>query len=606
MSRWLAIWDPDGNLPPDAGDGAFRVYPWFQPGMLSVLDTSPTFWMGAVSNPNGLPATYQDPSGLQLLWDGAIYRHAGEQEGLSDPALLAAAYRKEARSCLPRFNGRWSFLLHDPDRGGCWLARDRTGVKPLYHWTDGRRRAFASEPKLLLSLPFVDRAFDPEAVFDYFVLNQVDTGKQTLFKDIRQLLPAHEAWFDLKKGQWEERAYYTLPFNPDPERFDPVRAEAFQETIREKLTQAVKRRLAHPAGAPASLLSGGLDSSVLACLVQQESAEPITALTASYREKEFAEQDWAGQVAGHLGARWLQTFPTLEGLRSDLEDFIYSQDTPTFSSGTYSQYCLFRLAGQHGIRSVFDGQGADALFGGHLPHLPPLWRDLFASGQWGRLRKEWRAFGPVWKALAYGGTHWLKYQGIPSMPAALQHGFKRLYFPELRFLNPDILEANRHRYGGGNWQPPSLNQSLWTGYFGGPLSFLLKCVDRASAWAGVETSTPYSDDVELMEAVFAIPGTYKIRHGVRKWLLRESFRDLLPPAVYQRQDKMGLVTPNNLWMAGLRDLAQEYLEEQDDALFRTKALKEAADSFFNPGVPLENYRVYKYLSMLIWRSVFKI
>lgn len=592
--------DRKGRFRPDEGEEAFRVYPWFKPELLSVVKREPHLWMAVA------PA-----SGTSALWDGAIYNYR-ELGYASEDACLREAYRESDRKLLSRWNGRWSFALLDERAGRMWMARDRTGVKPLYYWTDRDRAVFASEPKLILSLPFVERGFDPAGLFDYFVLSQADVNRDTLFKGIRQVLPGHELWYDLGTGNLKESQYYFPAVNRDAGVFGQAQAREFLASVRNKLEQAVNRRLEYHAGPPATLLSGGLDSSAMAALIRQKSKSPLTALTASFREKEFGEQEWAGQMASHLGARWLQVFPTIEGLEKDLEDFIFSQDTPTFSAGTYSQYCLFRMARQEGIPVVFDGQGADAMFGGHLPHLPPLWRDLLASGQWKALGREMKAFGPAWKSASYWASHWLKYEGIPNLPGDLQHLFKRWYFAELRYLNPDILEGQKKRYAQGDWTPPfkasprTLNNALGEGYFGGPLTFLLKCVDRASSWAGVETCTPYSDDAELMETVFNIPGSYKIRAGERKWLLRQSCADLLPPAISGRRGKMGLVTPNNSWMARLRPLVRGYLEEQDDAVFNKKLLLRDFDRFFNPPGSLENFRVYKYLSLIAWRRVFRV
>lgn len=599
MSRWLAIFDQKGRIDPEDAIRAFRVYPCFQPSELTQIHVEKNCWMGVLG-----PSGAVHPSGVSLLWDGAVYNWPGKE---ADPQYLIENYLEKGRKGLEKLNGRWSFLLRDSRSNTLWLARDRVGVKPLYYWKSAERLVFASEPKLILGLPFVEREIDRESLFDYFVLNQVDTQENTLFKGIRQIMPAHELFVDLNRGIWEGQNYYQLPFNSSRATFDGLKDEEYIRGVRERLETAVQRRVNYYSQAPATLLSGGLDSSTLACLIAKNSPSQITALTASYLEEGIGEQSWAEIVAKRLQARWLQVWPTIDGLRKDLEDFIFSQDTPTFSSGTYSQFSLFRLAGEEHIPFVFDGQGADALFAGHLPHLPPLWRDLFLSGQFATLLREWKSFGPVWKAWAFGATDWLKNKAVPSLTPVFQHRFKKWYYEELRFLNPEILEANRKRYFPiSNSGPQTLNHTLHKGYFGGPLSFLLKALDRAASWSGVETCTPYSDDADLMEYVFNIPGSYKIRNGVRKRLLRESCKDLLPLEVTGRQDKMGLVTPNNKWMSELRPLVRDYLEDQDDSVFNKKLLLRECDRFFNPPGSLENYRVYKYLSMLIWRSVFKV
>ena len=587
MSRWLAIWDKDGKIDPARARNAFAIYPWYSPPLFSEhLHATGALWMGAARFPMEKEAALQHfPDGKILLWDGTIYNDRVPAQGLET------------------LSGRWSFLQYDPARHELWMARDRVGLKPLYYWTDGTRSVFASEPKLILALPFVEKAVNTSVVFDYFVLNKTDSQRDTLFKGIRQILPSHELRVDMNKETWKERPYYELPINTEVPRFDDKKAQQYLREVRTNLEEAIRIRIPE---IPATLLSGGLDRSTLACIIAKKSAAPLTALTASYHEEAFGEQKWAKIVVDHLGAKWMQTFPTAPDLQADLEDFIFSQDTPTFSSGTYSQYCLFRMAAAEGIPAVFDGQGADSMFGGQSTHLPPLWTDLRRSGQYGALLSELRAYGPLHKAAAYWTTNWLKYNAIPSLPAFGQGAFKRAYFPELQLLNPDILEANRNRYVENVPAPDTLNGVLGQSYLEGPLAFLLKCLDRASAWAGVNTITPFADDANLMELAFSIPGIYKIHNGARKYLLRESFKDMVPAANYKRRDKVGLATPNNAWMAHLRPVVRQYIEEQDEAIFQKKKLLAACDQFFNPPHSLENYRVYKYLSFIVWRSVYKL
>ena len=558
----------------------------------------------------GLPA-----SRSWIVWDGALYNRSGLEkllrgEGVSlqtrgDAELVLQAYRLWGQDCLRIFNGRWSFLLYDGAEGIFWAARDRFGVKPFYYHRAEGTFAFASEQKALLRAPFVPQAFDAGAVFDYFVRGRVEMDEETLFAGIRQLLPAHAANGSMVDGAWAPRQYYQLGYTQRVGTYDPGAFAMHTGRVRELLLDATRQRLKRQSAAPATLLSGGLDSSVLAVAIKRMApASPLTALTAAYAQSEIAEQQWAEIVALTTEARWIKVYPQAEQLRKELETFIYAQDTPTFSTGTYAQHCLFRQAAREGLPVIFDGQGADALFGGHLPYLSALWSDLFRTFQWGSLVQEMKNSGLGPKG------YWrdrLKYRWLPRWPAALQYAFQRSYFKELSFLQPELLRSQRHRLRqSGPSSGDGLNAALYEGFTQGGMNFLLKCVDRAAAWHGVDTATPYADDLPLIEYVFSIPPVYKIHHGQRKWLLREAFREMLPEAIYQRPDKKPLLTPNNEWIASMRDAIRPYFEEQDEAIFNKKRLLDQFDQFFNPASPVENYRMYKFVSLAVWRKVFNL
>ena len=181
------------------------------------------------------------------------------------------------------------------------------------------------------------------------------------------------------------------------------------------------------------------------------------------------------------------------------------------------------------------------------------------------------------------------------------------HFNELSFINPDLLNEHKSRMKTLQSEPATnLNEMLHYEYMKGPLKQLLKCEDRCSMWFGIESRTPFADDLPLMEAVFQIPASYKIHQGTRKHLLRESMKNVLPIEIKNRKDKMGFVTPTNQWIRELKEELRPYFEEQDDSIFNKKALLKSYDNFFNPNTNIENYRIFKFISFAIWRKVFEV
>lgn len=550
---------------------------------------------------------------LHCVLDGTLYNAAtlaaalGLSEEQSDAELLLAAYRTWGLSMLEKLDGRWALVLADLAKGKCWLARDRIGAKPLYYGFWQNALFFASSPKALLQLPGWTPALNPEMAFDFLVLHKADQQEESLFQNIKQVLPRQVLEYDLAQKTLRDRLYWIPGVDRSRPAYDPVFFERYATQLKQILQEAIAKRLAkHQLKQPATLLSGGLDSTILLAGISQFQ-QPVTALSAVFEAKKFSEEHWAKIAAAAFQADWHRVTPTVDALQTHLEDFFYSQDTPTFSAGTFLQYQLFREAARLKLPLLFDGQGADGLLGGHQFHLVAHWADLRKSGQWAALRGELQQFGGITGALKYSFINFLRYRGVPNLPIALKQLFYSQYFSELRYLNPEFWQAYRNRLAQQSaGELGSLNGMLFQGYYGGGVAALLKCVDRAAHHVGVEVTAPFSESNELMEMVHQVPGVYKIHAGQQKWLLKEAYRTLLPPAIYERRSKMGLVSPNNQWLRALRPALLPYVEQLDPAIFNRDLLLREFNTLFDPATDLENFRTYKFAAFAIWSQVFQL
>jgi asparagine synthase (glutamine-hydrolysing) len=548
------------------------------------------------------------------FFDGTIYNKAIIAGRLDLPAdctsgqLFTHLYQTHQTNRLEELEGRWACAVVDPKQNRFWLSRDRTGVKPLYYLRHPEYLVFASELKALAAFPSHQLRSNPGVVFDYFIRNVAESGEETLFQDCFQVLPGESLFFEGNSNTFHRERYFSLPKPPPLSRLDADQAISYQHQIRSLVDQGINRRFESVSSDhTGAFLSGGLDSSVIALALHTSTGVQLPYFTAAYKQKDIGEQHWAKIVLERVKGQENRVFPSAEGLRQDLEDFIYSQDTPTFSSGTYAQYCLFKAASEAGCRYVFDGQGADALFGGHKFYYPFLWRELLKLGDIGRLTTEIRSFGGWGSSINYYLRNWMKYSIVPGFPVSWQWFSKKRYFAEWKYLNPDFLEQYKYRLGKDRPTPiGNLNQILQQGYYGFGMRFLLKCVDRAAARFGLETLTPFADDPALSDFLFQIPGSYKIVGQHRKYLLKEAYADLLPEAIYKRTDKKGLQTPNNEWVTHLQHGLLPYLESLDESIFNKQLIIKEADDFFNLGPSLENYRVYKYLSFAVWSYVYDV
>jgi asparagine synthase (glutamine-hydrolysing) len=553
---------------------------------------------------------------LWITYNGELYNYRElraelEASGIrfhthTDTEVVLEAYRAWGESCLQRFNGMFAFVIWDRAKQQLFAARDRFGVKPFYWYRDADVFCFASEQKALRKNKLVKTALRMEAVSDYFAGSEIEYGPESFFANIKELFPGCALRFDLQNNELSEWTWYSLNINtsfaePTQQRFD-----AHTQLVRERLHEAVRIRMRSdvPVGA---CLSGGIDSSAIAGIIDDVvKHEPgvnigsrLKLFTAVFDDKTIDERRWAQEVVQRTGAEWHTVQPQPQELLTDLEELIYSQDVPIWSTSTYAQHRVMKLAAQNGIRVLLDGQGGDELFAGYHPYFRPFWSELFGNGNWKTLRSEMNAFdGP---ALRFWMREHLKQRSIPSLPAGIRQKLMQRWYSELRYLNSDLIASYVQRR-----QPvhaKGLNEMLRGEFVNTRLKGYLKCEDRASMWHSVESRTPFADDHLLIETVFAIPGSMKIRNGYTKALLREAAAPWLPESIKNRRDKMGYVTPNNKWITELRHELRPYFEQDFNGIFNKELLLKEYDQLFSPQGATDTGRVFKFIAFAVWRKV---
>lgn len=575
---------------------------------LAIIDLAPT---------GHQPLSYAEGE-LWLTYNGEIYNYIELRRELeakghrfrtqTDNEVILAAYREWGQACTNRFNGMWAFVIWDRAAKILFCSRDRFGVKPFYYFRDKNFFAFASELKALAACPLVNTGLNHAAVADYFVDGEIEYQPHGFFEHLLELFPGTNLIVHLDAAKIEIRQWYTLTFSDEPGEFTGKRLENEIEQVREELVEAIRIRLRSdvPVGA---CLSGGIDSSaisgIIAHLVKQDKSinigDRLKLFTASFEDKALDESRWARLVAEQTQADWKKVSPQPEELLHDLEELIYSQDIPIWSTSTYAQHRVMRLASENGIRVLLDGQGGDELFAGYMPYYIPFWKELKRNGHLLRRKAEMRAWGS--EVVTHHRKETLKQYIVPSLPVSMQMYLQKKYFPDLAYLSPDLIA----QYKSGYTQveaPQTLNEALHHEFVNTRLKGYLKCEDRCSMWHSVESRTPFADDIRLIEHVFHIPGTMKIRNGVSKYILRQAAAPFMPEAILRRTDKMGYVTPNNAWVTQLKDQFRPYFEQDFKGILRKDKLLKEYDTLFDIKDKPENGRTFKFIAFAIWKKVY--
>jgi len=527
---------------------------------LAVIDLSPAGHQPMVS----------EEGRYAIVFNGEIYNFRALRSELrrqgfhfrsdSDTEVMLAAYQAWGEACLDRFNGMFAFVLYD--RGddvtppSLFFARDRAGKKPFYYFYDGQHFEFASELKA------ISRSDEVSLIaLNYYLALGYIPGEQCFVEGVKKLPPAHAGRLDLNTFGLSIRRYWQLP----PNRPDPgVDGETLADEAGAILHDAVGLRLISdvPLGV---LLSGGLDSSLVAAVAARQSAQAIKTFTLSLPGSKLDEAPYAQCVASHFATEH-HVLELPQPALSDLDELAPLIDEPLADSSLIPSYLISKLTRQH-VTVVLGGDGGDELFGGYsdyplalatqkqLGWVPrPLlgWvshlAGLLPAGVKGRNRLASLRGGPLEQQI------W----GTPYFDIALR---KRLFnHDQLQQLGDQIEAPERFLLNVFRTGSDAVD-CMTRAHFGSilPDDFLVK-VDRASMANSLEARTPFLD-YRLVEFAFArIPSAWKVCRGETRRVEQILAKRLLPPQLDIKR-KQGFSIPLDDWMRADRcALVRRYME----------------------------------------------
>jgi asparagine synthase (glutamine-hydrolysing) len=499
-----------------------------------------------------------------IVYNGEVYNYLELRAELEaagrlfvshcDTEVILAAYAEWGVECLSRFNGMWALAIYDAEKETLLLARDRFGIKPLYHWVNEGTLAFASEIKAFTCLPGWRARVNGQVVHDFLLSSLQDHSRETMFAGVFQLEPGTYATLDCR--QWRQaggaengalKFHRWYEFKPRP--FAGTFEEAAVE-FRDLLTDSVRLRLRAdvPVG---SCLSGGLDSSSIVCLAnrllkEQQGQCVQKTFSACSHIKKYDERDFIEKVVAATGVESHYTFPELKDLFAMLDRLIWHQDEPFATTSIYAQWCVFEAAAGEKVKVMLDGQGADELLYGYANFQRAFLGGLVRSGNWGVAWGESRARRDNFKGAASGFLRALTDAALPmSLQARFRESRRNRNPPE--WLSPAALGASYPGPLAGRFQRHVTARELSMEMLGGAhVQMLLHWEDRNSMAHSIESRVPFLD-YRLAEFILGLPDWHKIRRGVPKAVLRKGMESLVPEAVLQRRDKMGFVTPEEVW-----------------------------------------------------------
>ncbi len=535
---------------------------------LAVIDLSPA----------GHQPMASEDGRYAIVFNGEIYnfrelRRELQQQGFnfhsnSDTEVILVAYSAWGLSCLNRFNGMFAFVIYDRGDEGTpptlFFARDRSGKKPFYYFYSGREFEFASELKAISNTGEVSLV-----ALNYYLALGYIPSEQCFVEGVKKLPPAHAGRLNLKTFNLNIWQYWQLP---ESQSEAEVSGEALADEAEALLNDAVLLRMVSdvPLGV---LLSGGLDSSLIAAVAARQSSSPIKTFTLSLPGSKLDEASYAQCVADHLSTDHHVLKLALPSL-GDLEGIAPLIDEPLADSSLIPSYLISKLTRQH-VTVVLGGDGGDELFGGYSDYPLALatqqqlgWVPRPLLGRISQLagllpagvRGRNRLFS------LRGGALEQQIWGSPYFDIALR---KRLFNPDqVRQLGEQLEEPEcmlLDLFHKGKNAVDCMTRS----HFGSilPDDFLVK-VDRASMAVSLEARTPFLD-YRLVEFAFSkIPSIWKVRGNETRRVEQILAKRYLPSQLDTKR-KQGFSIPLDDWMrADKCSMVRNYMQYLPECINR--------------------------------------
>lgn len=516
-----------------------------------------------------------------IVFNGEVYNHgdlrrellrrgAGFRGNSDTETILAAFEAWGIRASLQRFIGMFAMAVWDESDQSLTLIRDRLGIKPLFVYHRPGHVMFASELKAIMAGPMFDASLNPAAIDAYLRYLYVP-APASIFQYVTKLLPGHTLTL---RGTGELPAsepYWSLrdaAHGSGRSMSDGSDAQTIDE-VEEVLRDAVRLRLIAdvPVG---TLLSGGIDSSLITALAQQEATGPLRTYSIGFDVQEFDEAPAAARVARHLGTEHQEL--TLEG--SDMLALIPRLpeifDEPLANASQLPTYLVAEMARRE-VTVALAGDGGDEIFGGYhryiqgagmierLNRIPLPARRMVGVGAARVPTDAWdRAYRAVEPILPARMHHRLAGEKLSKMAGLMQQRNAAEMYQYLLSANGQTQEDLVAQLFADHSSAPLLDRMMLADQLMYLPDDLLAKVDRASMAVSLEVRVPLLDH-RVVKLSWQLAAHHKIRGSEGKWVLRQLLYRHVPRELVDRP-KMGFTVPVAAWLRGpLREWSAEIL-----------------------------------------------
>lgn len=514
-----------------------------------------------------------------IVFNGEIYNHLdmrkeldGKWRGHSDTETLLAGFERWGiEITLKKTVGMFAIALFDRKENMLTLMRDRIGEKPLYYGFQKGVFIFASELKAFRAHPDFTGEIDRN-VLCLYLRHLYIPAPYSIYKGIQKLLPGNYIQFPVAGGLNAMRSAVPKPYW----RLADVAAKGLAAPFKgsdeeavamldEQLTRAIGLQMVAdvPLGA---FLSGGMDSSTVVALMQAQSSRPIRTFSIGFSEKDYNEALHAKIVARHLGTDHTEHYVSPAEAIGVIPGLAAMYDEPFADSSQIPTFLIAKTARKY-VTVSLSGDAGDELFCGYNRYaLADIWRKAArvpfpVRRLAGRLIKKikpstWdKVFQHTGKILAAPSDVGGKLEKL-SVRLENVDGVEELYYSLVSGIsNPDRVVIGAREPGtwltetglSSQFPDPKLQMMYLDCMTYLPDDILVK-VDRAAMSNSLETRIPFLDH-RIIDLIWSLPVSMKMRNGRTKWILRQVLHKYVPNKIIERP-KMGFGVPIGDWIKG--------------------------------------------------------
>jgi asparagine synthase (glutamine-hydrolysing) len=503
-----------------------------------------------------------------ITFNGEIYNYLDLKEQLkllgarfhsnTDTEVIIAAYIYWGMAAFSKLRGIFAFALYDTERALTYLVRDSSGVKPLYYHIENGQLSFASEVKALKKAGIANET-DANWQISFLAYGHIPEPYTTL-KNVYSLSKGEFLCWHHDKSTYEIHSYHVIINNV---RITDI-TEA-QESIQAALKLAVNRQLI--ADAPIGVfLSGGIDSSLITLLANQQKKAQLKTISIYFNEKAYDERIYQNLVLKHVEGDKFSHLVRQQDFEEYLPQIIDDMDMPTTDG--INTWFISKYAHEDGLKAVLSGIGADELFGGYpsfnrikyLKSLRNIPSSLFSAVNY--------FISDRYKKMSYLTykhplADYLILRGLfapDDIAKILDVSLNKV--EDILFSNKQLPYIRNYNEADAAWFETNLYMQ----------NQLLRDTDVMGMSHGLEIRVPFLDE-DFKRLAENIDPEIRFNSTQPKKMLIDSFTDILPQAIWDRS-KMGFTFPLQEWM-------RDNTEINDQNLYSGKKAKSIIKAFKN-------------------------
>ena len=535
-----------------------------------------------------------------IIFNGEIYNHKELREELinnnefstnSDTEVLLTAYINYGEKSLDKLRGMFTFIIYDEVKDMVFGARDHFGIKPLYYINNEEFIAFSSEYKTLVKM-IKDIKIDKDALQNYLSF-QYTPNYKTLISEIKEV--PNGTYFTIKDGNIEFKKYHEVKFN--------IKENITEKQVFNVISDSIEHHMIANVEV-GTFLSGGIDSTIVTALAAKINPK-IKSFSIGFDVEGYNELSVAKKTAEYLGIENIAINVSEQEYIKSLPSVAYYMDDPLADPSCVGIYLLSEEARKH-VKVVLSGEGSDELFGGYNIYkeyysLKPF--DHLSEGIKEKINKIATVLPQIkGKNYLLRGTTELKDRYIGNAKIfsneeveniIYNYNYENTYANVLAKLYEECDE--NHYDNVATMQYIDINTWLEG-------DILLKA-DKMSMAHSLELRVPFLDK-EVLKYAESLTLSQKISKHNTKVLLREAFKDVVPPYMKEKK-KLGFPTPIRVWLkSDLGKYVIEIINSADvDSLINKEYVLNLLDEHIQ-GKHDNSRKVWTVFMLCLWHQLY--